>query len=410
MRDTTNSKTPQEDSLVTADSNGDVEDILDAATSSLEQVGSIERLLHAVEAIDTPPLSICEHPEVRLSTQARHVETPPCMICQGTSARSRYSIEGVSEELVVCRTCGIGSIFPMPSLQRIRQFYPAEYYGSPAAKFEPLVEHGVRLGARMRVRSLVGGLPQGSRVLDIGCGRGVMLRALLDLGHEAHGVEISEDAASGVDERAEVHIAPDLADAGFAANSFDAVILWHVLEHLPRPDLTISELRRIIRPGGRLIIAVPNFASRQSKAMANHWFHLDLPRHLYHFTPDTLRQLLLRHEFECRSIQHFALLQNPFGWLQSWLNRHTDSPRNSLYSLLHRGGDHPDVQSLSWKQRAILKAGYHLGLPVAGLLSLFEAAMRSGGTIAVTAELSNLQTVDQLLPVGGLSEFQPAFG
>ena len=87
----------------------------------------------------------------------------------------------------------------MPSPARIQSFYPPEYYGTPTAKFVPLVEAGVRAGARARVRSLLSGVHPESHVLDIGCGRGVMLRAILDLGYTAHGVEISEEAAAGVE-------------------------------------------------------------------------------------------------------------------------------------------------------------------------------------------------------------------
>lgn len=227
----------------------------------------IESLEHLLREVDTEPLSeviIPEHPAVSMVSGIPQIETAPCIACHSTSARRLYSIEGVSEELVECRSCGLGSLFPMPNAARIQSFYPAEYYGEPTAKFEPLVEFGVRLGAKMRVESLVGDLSAGSKVLDIGCGRGVMLRALLDLGHEAHGVEIAAEAAVGADPRAQITIAPELAQAGYDDNTFDAVILWHVLEHLPHPEQALAEIRRLLRPGGRLILAVPNFGSLQS--------------------------------------------------------------------------------------------------------------------------------------------------
>jgi len=359
---------------------------------ALVEIESIEQLIHDSESDSADTFSIPEHPAVSLIGDDSRVQTSPCIACHSTSARRLYSIEGVSEELVECESCGLGSLFPMPAAERIQSFYPAEYYGEPTAKFEPLVEYGVRLGAKMRVESLVGDLPSGSKVLDIGCGRGVMLRALLDLGHEAHGVEIAPEAASGADPRAQIRIAPELAKAGYEENSFDAVIMWHVLEHLPHPEQTLAEIRRILRPGGRLILAVPNFGSLQSQRMANDWFHLDLPRHLYHFTPETLQRLLACNEFHYESVRHLAMLQNSFGWLQSILNRVSGTPRNSLYSLLHRGGEHPVVQSLSRWQRVKLKFGYWLGLPIATAVSLFEAAAGQGGTITVTATLGRATT------------------
>lgn len=353
-----------------------------SAEDALARIDSLDRLLETVGNV----ASIPEHPEVKLIADARTITTQPCPACHETQARPLYSIEGVTEKLVVCEGCGLGSLNPLPSPERIREFYPAEYYGSPDAKFEPLVESGVRLGARLRVRSLLAGLDECSRVLDVGCGRGVMLRAMLDLGHEAHGVEISPEAAAGADPRAQIRIAPDLTDAEYETNSFDAVVLWHVLEHLPQPERTLEELRRIIRPGGRLVLAVPNFASLQSRRTRANWFHLDLPRHLYHFTPQTLTRMLNRYEFDCRAVQHFALLQNPFGWLQSWLNGVSGTPRNSLYTLLHRGNA-VESTGLSKGRQRLLRAAYLCGLPVAGAISLAEAALRRGGTITVTAQL-----------------------
>ncbi|MHC4880238.1 MAG: class I SAM-dependent methyltransferase, partial [Planctomycetota bacterium] len=378
------------------------------ADSALTTIDSIERLIAEADPEHSQPAPVSEHPDVH-SVAAQPVETSPCVVCHGTAATTRFVIDGVPEKLVVCDGCGVGSLFPMPGSRRIASFYPAEYYGAAEAKFEPLVEFGVCLGARLRARSLMHGVPGGSRVLDIGCGRGVMLKGLLDLGYEAHGVEMSAAAAAGADPRAQIHIAPQLADAGFDDSSFDAVVLWHVFEHLPHPDRTLDELRRIMKPGGRLIIAVPNFASWQSRALGADWFHLDLPRHLYHYTPDALRRLLNRYEFECSAINHFALLQNPFGWLQSWLNRVTDAPRNSLYSLLHRGGQHPDLRQMTWRQRTSLKTCYRLGLPVAACISILEALRQQGGTIAVSATLSDLQTIDDVLQTAAPANLAGAF-
>lgn len=375
---------------------------------ALAEIESLEHLLRQADLASLPVANIPEHPAVSLVSGEPRVSTPPCIACRATTAQRLYSIEGVSEELVECENCGLGSLYPMPTSERIQSFYPAEYYGEPTAKFEPLVEFGVRLGAKMRVESLVGDLPTGSKVLDIGCGRGVMLRALLDLGHEAHGVEIAPEAASGADPRAQIRIAPELVKASYDENTFDAVIMWHVLEHLPHPEQTLAEIRRILRPGGRLILAVPNFGSLQSQRTGNDWFHLDLPRHLYHFTPETLQRLLACNEFHYESVRHMAMLQNSFGWLQSILNRISSTPRNSLYSLLHRGGEHPVVKSLSRLQRWQLKFGYWVGLPIAACISLLETVTRQGGTIAVTATLGRAATPNAVVTNAQPLAAQPA--
>jgi 2-polyprenyl-3-methyl-5-hydroxy-6-metoxy-1,4-benzoquinol methylase len=167
-------------------------------------------------------------------------------------------------------------------------------------------------------------------VLDVGCGRGVLLAPLAELGFDVHGVEMSEEAVGGADPRADVRIATRLSDAGYESSFFDEVIIWHTLEHMADPRGTLQECHRVLRPGGRLIVAVPNFSSAQARWSGPAWFHLDAPRHLYHFPLPALRQLIERCGFVCSSEHHFSLRQNAFGWIQSALNRFSRQPRNAL--------------------------------------------------------------------------------
>ncbi len=313
------------------------------------------------------------------------IPSAPCLVCEGTRVLPRYSVRGTPFRLVVCASCGLGTLEPKPTPRQIARFYPSEYYGSSGGKFLPIIEALVRWSAARSARMLTKDLPRGSRVLDVGCGRGVLFPTLADLGMETHGFEISPTAAQGADHRAEIRIASRLDQAGYDEESFDLIVLCHVLEHLPDPQGTLEEIHRILKPGGKLAVSVPNFSSLQAQWTGPAWFHLDLPRHLCHFPAEGLKQLLEQSGFHCVSEHHFSLSQNPFGWLQSLFNRWGIGPRNLLYSQLKRS-DRPAKNNLTLGERLGWQAACWLGLPAALGMSLLCAAFRRGATITLVAE------------------------
>ena len=317
------------------------------------------------------------------------VDTAPCPVCGATRSLPRFEVGGVASCVVQCGTCGLGRFHPMPGADEIRTFYPDEYYGEPGAKFQPLVERLVRLVGARHIGFLCRGLPAGARVLDVGCGRGVLLAALADRGLEVHGVEQSAEAARGADPRASVRIATYLDEAGYAAGYFDEIIIWHVLEHLDDPRRFFREAHRLLAPGGRLIVAVPNFGSAQARWSGSAWFHLDLPRHLYHFPLPALCSLLRDHGFAVEGEHHFSLRQNPFGWIQSAQNRIPGLPRNGLYTLMHRRaqrGPAPFATATRWLLWLLLA----VLAPIALALAVVEALLGSGATIHVVARKAQL--------------------
>ena len=332
-----------------------------------------------------PTSELYEHEVLSLAADDRSLlSLPACPVCDSNEAHRRFEIDGGQQSVAVCSGCGLGRLHPLPDAETLRGYYPDVYYGEPGVKFQALVEGLVRAVGARHAAFLTAGVPRGSRVLDVGCGRGILLGALADRGFEAHGVEITEQAARGADSWASIRIAPSVEAADYPDAYFDQVILWHVLEHLPDPRETLASVRRILKPGGRLVVAVPNFSSLQARLTGSAWFHLDLPRHLYQFPLSGLNQLLERSGFEVSPAHHFSLRQNPFGWIQSLLNKLPFLPRNGLYVLLHRQGPGAE-KPYTARVRACLWLCLALGIPLGASLSLLEAALRNGATVHVVS-------------------------
>jgi len=174
------------------------------------------------------------------------------------------------------------------------------------------------------------GLPSG-RVLDVGSGTGAFVGALRGAGWQADGLEPDPSAR----EVAQSDFGIALLDidqlAQLPSSSVDAITLWHVLEHVHDLNGYMQQFHRLLKPGGRLLIALPNYTSWDAQYFGKWWAAYDVPRHLYHFSPGSIRTLSKRHQFEVDSIRpmwydsfYISLLSNQhkFGssrWLRSFL-------------------------------------------------------------------------------------------
>ncbi len=239
------------------------------------------------------------------------MESNACNLCRHQSAThwltSVDHISGEGFDIVQCSRCGLRYTSPRPTADEM-----AAYYSEPVAPSPPARILRRRLRER-RARWCAAGLPPG-RALEIGCGDGWMLETLRRMGWWVVGTERSPQSAVraqslGLDVRV-----GELAGCGFAPQSLDLVILWHVLEHLHDPLGALMEVRRLIHPSGRLVVAVPNAASWPARVAGRRWFHLDLPRHLYHFAPQTLAAMLGRAGFRIQTWSFSSPTYECRGW------------------------------------------------------------------------------------------------
>ncbi|MFA6433250.1 MAG: class I SAM-dependent methyltransferase [Elusimicrobiales bacterium] len=316
---------------------------------------------------------------------AESVSCPVCSLRETDFHSSGYdylAASGREFSLVRCLGCGLVYLPSGPEPEAAGALYQAAYY----RKMRGLSKFLETLFLRERRRAVERFKKAPGTLLDLGCGTGEFAAAMRDAGWDAAGVEPSPAAkenAAGADKI----YRRDLPDLKFPAGSFDAVTLWQVLEHLPDPARYLAEIRRLLKADGLLLVSVPNINSLQAVFSGDKWFHLDLPRHRWQFTPETVSRLLVRAGFRIREIRHFSLEYNPFGWWQSLFNL-LGCEINFAYKRLKRGSVRKDSPAAKRFYTVLCTALFALPLlPAAFILSFLESALRRGGVITVSAEM-----------------------
>jgi SAM-dependent methyltransferase len=208
--------------------------------------------------------------------------------------------------VIECACCSLRYTDPLPDIEELSASYNPEYYAgchAPSFGAGPLRAMMRRRILRQRERALLNRPP--GRILDVGCGSGDFLVALRDRGWEVYGTEFSETAA-GLARARGITVANSAASlVEFPDGYFDAVTLWHVLEHLPEPLAGLTKIGRVLRPDGLLVVEVPNSASWSFRLCRQHWDPLKIPQHLQHFTPATLTRALALAGFAPLAWQRF---------------------------------------------------------------------------------------------------------
>jgi SAM-dependent methyltransferase len=276
-------------------------------------------------------------------------------------------------ELRRCPACGtavtVGA--PPPALHESGAYSP----GAP--RLHALARPLLAAFDRQRLMLLRSHCPPPGRLLDAGAGRGRFVLAAAAAGYDASGIEPSRRGVEAACEiGADVQRA-SIEEVQISPGSLDVVTLWHVLEHLEDPAGALDRIASWLRPGGLVLLGVPNLNSVQSRLGTRYWYHLDIPRHRVHFTPAGVAALLERAGFTPVSSHHVLLEHNPFGMWQSLLNRVTRHP-SYLYNLLKRNAP------LRSRDLPITLAALALA-PLATVAELIAGISGRGGTIAVLA-------------------------
>ncbi len=206
----------------------------------------------------------------------------------------------------------------VPAPEELAALYAADLYAPGTPRAWPLI----RAIHRQLNRQLIGrlGRPSG-RLLDVGAGKGHFLAAAREAGWDADGLEYSAGSATAARDLYGIEIrVADFMDLPAWPERYEALSMIHVLEHLPDPVRALEIARTMLTPGGRILISVPNAASFQARLFGPNWLHLDLPRHLYHFTHASLVHLLGRAGFAVERVDTSAPDMEVTGFVQSTLN------------------------------------------------------------------------------------------
>lgn len=287
--------------------------------------------------------------------------------------------DGARFNLVRCAGCGVLALHPAPSDEELTKYYSSEYYGSSRRKFIAPIAKLVSRFQGGRARLAARNTPARGRVLDVGCGNGGFLIQMQALEFAVEGTEWTAQSAARVpsEHRIPVHVG-DLLSLDLPEHSYDLITLWHVFEHVRRPHETLQRIAALLKPTGRLILSLPNAESAQAQRFGTHWFHHDPPRHLHGFGPESLRIVLDQNGFHIQRVSTWSFEQNPFGYIQSWLNQR-GYPRERLYDTLKGIGGNSQAA-----QRADLIRMATLILP-ALFTSTLESMRGRGATMTVIA-------------------------
>jgi len=255
-------------------------------------------------------------------------ELSNCPLCEKVDfkpiylARDRhYGIPG-TYRIVQCATCSLMFLNPMYSDEELSALYPADYYAYQNNFSRKLWKEIVKSLLCFRVGTRDPQIEAPGRMLDLGCGSGWFLREMRDKGWDVYGVEINSAAAQlGRDQGGLKIHAGTLPQANFPPGYFDYVRANHSFEHMTCPGETLAEIRRIMRPGGRLLIGVPNVASLNARVFKQYWWYLGAPVHPFTYSVKTLACFLEKYRFQILKVTYNSDYSGILGSSQIWLNR-----------------------------------------------------------------------------------------
>lgn len=308
-----------------------------------------------------------------------------CPACDGRAVRvlaegsdRLYETTEDLFQLVECPNCGLIRLYPWPAPDELARYYPPTYWFAPGnSAAERLEQIYRRCVLRDHVRFASDALRHAGgsgSLLDVGCGGGLFLRIMQERGARVAGLDLSPGAARVAWSANRVPVAAGvLPNAPFAPQTWSVITMFHVIEHLYDPMTYLEAAHRLLEPGGRLVVQVPNAASWQFLLFGEHWSGIDIPRHLIDYRSKDLDILLDNAGFEVLRHSYFNLRDNPAAMATSL------AP--GLDPMARRIRRVPETPGLKLLKDLLYMSLTMISLPFAAI----EAICGAGATVMVEA-------------------------
>lgn len=218
-----------------------------------------------------------------------------------------FSVSGESFQLIENTEYGFLETTPQPSAVKLPDYYKSEDYISHTDSKRNLFEkayHAVREISLKRKLHLINSCSRDNKsLLDMGCGTGDFLQTAQKSNWIVTGIEPNEKARAIANKKTNNSVFDIQQLDTFETNRFDVITLWHVLEHLPNLDDHVALFKKLLKPKGTLIIAVPNYKSFDAQYYKNYWAAWDVPRHLWHFNKVSISKLVAKQNMQVKHIK-----------------------------------------------------------------------------------------------------------
>ncbi|MFL5772057.1 MAG: class I SAM-dependent methyltransferase [Flavisolibacter sp.] len=276
-----------------------------------------------------------------------------CPVCDSRDINPLLTVKDHSvskQDFVIwqCTNCSLRFTQDVPDSDSIGEYYRSPEYishtniatGPVNRLYQKVRKHTLSQKASLITRFTV----TAGAILDIGAGTGAFLHTMKEKNWKVTGIEPDAGAREEAKKSFEVELQDIHHLEKLSAGSFDAITMWHVLEHVHDLHATVEKLKSLLKPDGKMFIAVPNYTSGDSSIYKLFWAAYDVPRHLYHFTPKTMKVLLERHNLSIIEKKpmwfdafYISLLSSKYRkGRTSWIGATISGLRSNITAMVNR--------------------------------------------------------------------------